>query len=187
MTLTVREAIKNRRSIKKMNGQTVEEQAILSVLEDAVWAPNHGMRNPWRFVVAGGERYQKVVTLLRNITLPNWAQLTEQEVATHMQKFTLAGGVVFVITPEDVRQKHRLEDFAAASAMVQNAQLLALDKGIGTCWKTPVFLDNPKFREAIGATSGERVMCMLQFGHWDELPVARERKPIAEITTLFGE
>ena len=34
MTLTVREAIKNRRSIKKMNGQTVEEHAILSVLED---------------------------------------------------------------------------------------------------------------------------------------------------------
>lgn len=66
MALTVREAIVNRRSIKQMNGQAVEEQAIMEVLEGAVWAPNHGMRNPWRFVVAGGERYEKVITLLRD-------------------------------------------------------------------------------------------------------------------------
>lgn len=187
MSLTVQEAIKKRRSLKKMNGQRVPESKIVSILEDAVWAPNHGMRNPWRFVVAGGDRYDKIITLLRDVTIPNWAQLSEEEVTTQMQKFTQAGGVVFVLVPEDMRQKQRLEDFAAASALVQNAQLLAVAQGVGTCWKTPVFLDAPKFREAIGAKDGERVMCMLQFGYADEQPAARERKPLEEVMTLFGE
>ena len=54
-----------------------------------------------------------------------------------MKKFKDPGAVVFVIVPEDARQKERLEDYAAASMFVQNIMLLAWDKGIGTCWKTP--------------------------------------------------
>lgn len=187
MSLSVKEAIQKRRSIKKFNGERVSEKAITAILADAIWAPNHGLRNPWRFVVAGDARYDKVKELLRDITIPNWQQLTPEDLAKQTEKINLAGGVAFVIAPEDVRQKQRLEDQAAVGALIQNAQLLAFDEGIGTCWKTPVFLDVPKFREAIGAQAGERVMAMLQFGHWDELPPARERKAIDEITTYFGE
>lgn len=37
-----------------------------------------------------------------------------------------------MIVPEDPRQKERLEDYAAASSFLQNMQLLAWDKGIGS-------------------------------------------------------
>ena len=94
---------------------------------------------------------------------------------------------MFVIVPEDVRQKERLEDYAAASSMLQNMQLLAWDKGIGSCWKTPAFLDNPKFREALKVRAGERVIAMLQVGYFDELPKAKERKKAADLVTIFGE
>ena len=64
--------------------------------------------------------------------------------------------------------------------------LLAWDKGIGTCWKTPGFMDNPKFREELGVKQGERIISMIQFGYFDEIPKAAPRKPLEEIVTYYG-
>lgn len=184
--LSVREAIISRRSIKNFNGQPVDAEKVMSILQDALWAPNHGHRNPWRFVVAANQEYSKLLEVLREFGVPKWKELTDEELEKQMKKFSGAGAVVFVIVPEDVRQKERLEDFSAASALIQNAQLLAWDQGIGTCWKTPPFLDNPKFREELGLAPGERIMSMLQFGFFDETPKARERKPLEELVTYYG-
>ena len=45
-SLTVKEAIKQRRSIKKFNGQPVDREDLLTIIDDATWAPNHGNREP---------------------------------------------------------------------------------------------------------------------------------------------
>ena len=185
--LSVRDAIITRRSIKNFNGQPVDPENIAEMLEDAAWAPNHGNRNPWRFVVAADKGYVKFLDILREYGVPKWKELSEEDLEKQMKKFTGPGAVAFVIVPEDVRQKERLEDYAAASMFIQNTQLLAWDKGIGTCWKTPGFLDNPKFRAELGVKPGERIISMLQFGYYDERPKARTRKPLEEFVTYYGQ
>ncbi len=185
--LSVRDAIIQRRSIKKFNGQPVEREDLMAIIDDAVWAPNHGNREPWRLVVACGKELVNLHQLLRDLTIPKWQELSSEDLAKQMLKFTLPGGYAFVIVPEDVRQKERLEDYAAASTFIQNIQLLAWDRGIGSCWKTPGFLDNPKFREALKVQPGERVIAMLQVGYFDEVPKGKERKQAADIVTIFGE
>lgn len=185
--MTVKEAISSRRSIKKFNGQPVDREDLLAIIDDAVWAPNHGNRQPWRLVVACGKELEGLYELLRDLAIPKWQELEEDKLATQMQKYTLAGGYAFIIIPEDARQKERLEDYAAASSFLQNMQLLAWDKGIGSCWKTPGFLDHPKFREVLKVGRGERVISMLQVGYFDELPKAKERRSVAEFVTIFGE
>lgn len=185
--LSIRESIIQRRSIKIFNGQPVDREDLMKIIDDAVWAPNHGNRQPWRLVVACGKELFNLHHLLRDIAVPKWQELSTENLEKQMKKFTLAGGYVFVITPEDARQKERLEDYAAASIFIQNIQLLAWDKGIGACWKTPAFLDVPKFREALGVKSGERIISMLQVGYFDELPKAQERKSAEEIVTIFGQ
>ncbi|MDW0113962.1 nitroreductase [Sporosarcina saromensis] len=184
--LSIRDAIVNRRSIKNFNGQPVDLENITSILENAIWAPTHGLRNPWRFIVAANKQYAKVLDVLKEYGVPKWKELSDEDLEKQMKKFSAAGAVVFVIVQEDARQKERLEDFAAASALVQNAMLLAWDQGIGTCWKTPPFLDNPKFREELGVKPGERIMSMLQFGYFDEIPKPRTRTPLEEIVTYYG-
>ena len=185
--LSVRNAIISRRSIKNFNGQPVDPESIAEILEDATWAPNHGNRNPWRFVVAADKAYVKFLDVLRDYGVAKWQDLSEEDLEKQMKKFTGPGAVAFVIVPEDARQKERLEDYAAASMFIQNVQLLAWDKGIGTCWKTPGFLDNPKFREELAIQPGERIISMLQFGYFDEIPKARARKPLDEIVTYYGQ
>ncbi len=185
-SLSVREAVVGRRSIKKFNGQPVEREDIMQIIEYAVWAPNHQNREPWRMVVACGEELKELHQLLRNTVIPKWQDLTQEDLDKKMQKFTTPGAYIFVIVPEDVRQNIRLEDFAAASSMIQNLQLLAWDLGIGSCWKTPDFLDAPVFRKSIGAKPGERIIAMLQLGYFDELPKGKERKKPDELVTFFS-
>ena len=178
--------IQERRSIKKFNGKPVGASVITELLETAAWAPNHGNREPWRFVVAAEGGLETIRNTLKECTIPKWNTLSPEELEPKIAGFKLPGAFVFVIVPEDPRQKERLEDFSAASALIQNAQLLAWEKGIGTCWKTPAWIDAPKFREAIGVKPGERILAMLQFGYYDELPKAKERTPIEEKITYFG-
>ena len=185
-SLTVRQAIVQRRSIKNFNGQPVDRETLLTILEDAKWAPNHGNREPWRLVVAWGKELFELHDLLREFGVPKWKELNEEELAKNMKKFTAPGAYAFVVVPEDARQKERLEDYAAASAYIQNAQLLAWDLGIGSCWKTPPFIDAPKFRDAMGIKQGERIISMLQFGYFDEMPKARQRQDVEEFITFFG-
>ena len=61
MTFTVKEAILQRRSIKKFNGQLVEKEVVLEILDNAKWAPTHGNRQPWRVVVAAGKNLPKEI------------------------------------------------------------------------------------------------------------------------------
>lgn len=43
--------IRERRSIKKgYNNKKVTEEKVLEILEAAIWAPTHGLRQPWRFL-----------------------------------------------------------------------------------------------------------------------------------------
>ncbi|KGR79405.1 nitroreductase family protein [Ureibacillus manganicus] len=184
-SLSIREAIVGRRSIKKFNGQLVDREKIMQIIDDAVWAPNHQNREPWRMVVACGDELKDLQQLLRDTTIPNWKELSPDSLEKQMQKFTLPGAYIFVIVPEDVRQKIRLEDYAAASSMIQNIQLLAWDNGIGSCWKTPEFLDAPLFRSSLGVNPGERIISMLQLGYFDDLPKARERKKSIQLVTNF--
>ncbi|GEN84319.1 putative NAD(P)H nitroreductase YfhC [Sporosarcina luteola] len=184
--LSVREAIIGRRSVKNFNGQPVDLENINSILEDARWAPTHGLRNPWRFIVAANKEYIKFQDVLKEYGVPKWKELSEEELEKQMKKFRTPGAVVFVVVQEDARQKERLEDYAAASALIQNAMLLAWDQGIGTCWKTPPFIDNPKFREELGVKPGERIMSMLQFGYYDDIPKGRVRTPLEDVVTYYG-
>lgn len=184
-SLSIKEAIVSRRSIKKFNGQPVEKEDLMEIIDDAVWAPNHKNREPWRMVAACGDELKELQQLLRDTAIPNWKDLEPETLEKQMQKFTTPGAYLFVIVPEDVRQKIRLEDYAAASTMIQNIQLLAWDRGIGSCWKTPEYLEAPAFRESIGAKPGERIISMLQLGYFDQLPKARERKKSSELVTFF--
>ena len=185
--LSVREAIIARRSIKAFNGQRVSKEDLLEIINDAVWAPNHGNREPWRLVVACDDNLAEVHTILRDVTIPKWQELSAEELDKQMLKFTTPGAYIFVVMPEDRRQKERLEDFAAASSLLQNMQLLGWDKGIGSCWKTPPFIENPVFNEKLGVETGERVIAMLQLGYFNETPKGKARKTADQIVTFLGE
>ncbi|MFS0643871.1 nitroreductase [Siminovitchia sp. 179-K 8D1 HS] len=167
---SIAEIIRERTSIKKgfINKEISREQ-ILSLLEDAVWAPNHGVREPWRFIFISGERKEAFIEEV----------LTCVEPAKHESTRSKLGEVpamLVAVVNDDPRQKIREEDVAATSCLLQNFQLLAWEREIGVCWKTPAYIHDPRLRSALGVEPGEKIIGLMQVGYFDKETVAKRSR-----------
>ncbi len=173
-TLSVSEAIVARRTIKQFKTDKVSEQTILALLDTAVWAPTHGMRQPWRFIMFVDEGKKTLVEAI-----------TESALKTKDPERLLAiPAYVAVVMHEDCRQREWEEDLMASATLVQNFQLAAWEKGIGVKWLTEPYTFQPKFRKKIGVQPGEKLIGLLQVGYPETVPEGRERTSAANKMTI---
>jgi nitroreductase len=147
----------------------VKEEDIVTLLNDAVWAPNHGLREPWRFLFVSGERKDAFIQTV----LACYEAKAHEKVRS---KLADVPAFLVAIMPEDPRQKIWEEDFAAISTLIQNLQLLGWEKELGMVWKTPNHMYDPKFRRALGVQNGEKIVGILQLGYFDPALHVKDRK-----------
>jgi nitroreductase len=57
--MELREAIRNRRSIRQFLIKPVPEEMIRDIIADALWAPSWGNTQPWEIVVVSGEKVEE--------------------------------------------------------------------------------------------------------------------------------
>ncbi|MCA0968992.1 nitroreductase [Halobacillus litoralis] len=171
--------IRERRSVK--NGYTDKEvpaSLVKELLEDARWAPTHGMREPWRFIFISSERKSSFVEDFVSL-FPKDQQEQKRET------FNRPAAFLFAVMNEDPRQKQWEENFAAISCMLQNFQLLAWERDLGVCWKTPPQINDPKFREMMGVQPGEKIVGFIHLGYFDQEPKQKTRKPVDDIFSTY--
>lgn len=170
----VAKAIQERRTIKQFKTDPIPEELLLELLNTASWAPNHGMREPWRFILFVDEGKQQLIdAITANARKP-------KDPVKHMQ----VPAYLAVIIKEDERQHELEEDMLAAGTFVQNFQLAAWEQEIGVKWLTEPYTFRPEFRAGIGVKPGEKLIGLLQIGYPDNIPAARPRTPIQEKLTV---
>ncbi|MGF9641950.1 nitroreductase [Paenibacillus sp. MABNS29] len=172
------DVIQERRTIKRFKSDSIPVDTIKELLDVAVWAPNHKMREPWRFLLFAGEGRKRLAKAIA-------ADIGKDN---KFESGILHNPIqLLVVMEEDPRQTVWDEDFAAVSALVQNFMLAAWSKEIGTFWVTKPFLYSPKFREHLGIQPGEKVIGMIYAGYPDVIPESRPRTPAADKLTLFDK
>lgn len=175
--------IKERRSIKQFKSDPLPAGLLEELLEVAVWAPNHRMREPWRFIAFQGDgtRFlaEAVLPFLEK-TIPDPLIVSKRKEALENIPLTL-----LVVMPEDEKQWERDEDLAAVAALVQNLQLAAWEKGVGTSWKTPRYIAEPEFLDKVGVKANEKIIAMLYLGYPQNVPTARPRKNPSQLLQVI--
>lgn len=150
----------------------VSKEQVLSLLEQAVYAPTHKFRQSWRFVWIAGEQKEKLVMKLPYIfegVDPSIANLEYRK-----KVMTGCNAILVIVNQKDVQDEiTTLEEYGAASALIQNFQLLAYEAGLGTCIKTRLFTS--KLAEYIGVNDTEMVAAAITLGHYDQMPKRVER------------
>ena len=53
--MDVLEAIHTRRTIAKFQPEPIPAETLTEILAAGIWAPNHRLTEPWRFVILGPE------------------------------------------------------------------------------------------------------------------------------------
>jgi len=182
--VSVSEAIRTRRSIKSFTDRPVARDALASLLDLAVLAPNHRMTEPWSFLVLGAVAKRAYGVALGRRKA---AKVTDETAAAAVREKVLRERMavpcmVAVTMRLDANPEVREEDYASCFMAIQNLCLAAVERGLGTHVKTGAVLQEPDLRAAWGVDDGARVVAVVYVGEPAEQPSSRERRPAADCT-----
>lgn len=171
------ELIKARRSAKVFIDQPVELHLIIELLETAVYAPNHRLTEPWRFVIVESFAAREELAEIGGAL----AAERGKDARAAADKLRAVPLFLFVIMREHHDELMRTEDYAATCCVVQNFLLLATERGLGTLWKT--IADNSRLRRLLELADDERVVAFLHLGYAAAaLPPSKARRTARERT-----
>ena len=177
--------IRSRRSTKprSFNGQPIDDTIVWEILENANWAPTHGLTQPWRFQVYTGEGLQ----VLANFQA-QWYKDTMPETSFRSDKFerlksnVLKSSHVVVISMkrQDSGTIPEVEEIEAIACAVQNMALTAAAYGICSFWGSggPTYTDAMK--NFLGLREQDRCLGYLYLGYSDKPSTRSVRSPIQE-------
>ncbi|MEK0314832.1 nitroreductase family protein [Cohnella sp. 56] len=130
-------------SAHKTASPRVSSQSVLTLLNDAVWAPNDGLREPWRFVYAGdGEAADRLRALDGDAS----------------------AAFLLVVAKEEPDPHKREEDYAAVCCLVQNFQLLAASGPWPVRRSMPAWIYDAEQCKLFGVRPQERIVAVLALG-----------------------
>jgi nitroreductase len=187
-TMTLTELIRSRRSVGAFKDQSVPLNVIHDLLETAVYAPNHRLTEPWRFIYLTGKGRLPYITRRAEMVRENMANQNEAEqhqaYEGTIQKFSSVPAYLVVAMTKHPLADVYEEDYAACACVIQNFLLLAWEQGLGTTWKT--FKEDTKLRRLLGLGDAEKVIGIIHIGYPAEEPRAGQRQVVHERLTVFA-
>lgn len=118
----------------------IPSKSVLELLNQAVWAPNDELREPWRFVYVAGER----------------------AAALHASSATPPSSFLIVVATEEADPHKREEDYAAGCCLAQNFQLLARSKPWHVRRTLPEWSCRPELPMSLGIRPQEKIAAVFE-------------------------
>ena len=187
--MEVLEAIRTRRSVKRVTDQSPSRHDIEEMLEAALWAPNHHFTQPWQFhVIAGDERAkmsEHVAAAIERESTPG--DEAAAAAATKARGALLRAPVVIAVTvcvSDD--PELALEDYAAACCAIQNLTLAAWSRGIGSKWRTGAMCLYASAKEYLGVNQDDCVVGYIYLGYPGRNAVGKGRERSRDCIRWLG-
>lgn len=178
--------IRERRSVKPalLRPDPVPRETVELLLENANWAPTHGLTEPWRFHVFTGPSREKLAKALQSIYQKHTpTELQRPEKLEKLGKNPLLAPVVITISmhPDPTGKIPEQEEIAAVACAVQNMHLTASALGLGGFWSSPPLVYTEDMRTFLTLPEGDRCLGLFYLG-WPQDGVVLEsrRGPIAQ-------
>lgn len=187
--MDVIEAIHTRRTIARFQPNPVPAEVVSRLLAMGIWAPNHHLTEPWRFVVMGPETQRQIAERYAELrmdkapadAIDRRARIREESV----RKFLAFPTVVAVATIQEGDEQRRREDFAATCCAIQNIQLAAWAEGIGVKWSTAAVIHDPLAYELLSLNPEQLdIIAFLYIGYPAEVPI-RDRKQSLDVVITY--
>jgi coenzyme F420-0:L-glutamate ligase/coenzyme F420-1:gamma-L-glutamate ligase len=190
----LRDAIRQRRSIRKFSSKPVPKALILEVLETAAWAPSAHNSQPWRFIII--EDLEVKENLSKNLA-DAWAAdlvkdgLKVDQKLRNERELRFAKAPVLVLaclTMEELRKfpdvpRQGFErDLAveSLSAGLQNLLLAAHAAGLGACWFCAPAFAKETVRKVLAIPTEVEPSALIILGYPAETPKVPTRKPLKD-------
>lgn len=162
--------IRRRRSIKpaQFSDKRIDDDIIDELLENANWAPTHGMTEPWRFVVfcddARDRVGQQLAEIYQTITPANAIKAGKAEkLADSCRRSSHV--IAIGMRRQPSRKIPEVEEIEAVACAVQNLHLTATAYGLAGYWSSGKAICSNAFRDFLGLSMDDRVLGVFYLGH----------------------
>ena len=187
-TQQLNKLMKSRRSTKPrlFNGEKIDDKIVWQILENAMWAPTHGLTQPWKYRVFS----QSGLVQLADFQTELYQKMTEPEKFKpekyeRMKSNILKSSHVIVICME--RQKSEkipeIEEIEAVACSVQNMALTAAAHNICSFWGSGGVTYTDELKEFLELGEKDRCLGYLYLGYSDNPTTTSRRNSIEENVT----
>jgi nitroreductase len=186
--------IRNRHSTWPLNfdrARKIERSVITQLLDTAVWAPSHGLTQPWAFTVFSGNGlgifFKKLKDIYLEITPPD--KVKESKLTKYEGKATEVSHVIAVCMIRDKKLKYpEIEEIVATACVIENIYLCLDAYGIAGYLSTGDICYTTQIKEFLGLGAEDRCLGFFQLGYEKAGFNRPERKriPAGEKTKWVG-
>lgn len=189
-------SIYQRRSIRKYSDKQVSRETIAQIIDAGRMAPSAKNRQPWRYIVLGGENKSEFLRhmwegILReekeHALLPNshngipdakntWKIMTQAPILIVV--LNINGGNPFDAIDPDSRFTE-ICDTLSIGASIENMLLKATEMNLGTLWIANTCYAYKEITEYLETT--QQLIGAIALGYADESPAQRPRKKLEDI------
>lgn len=190
----ISELIKDRRTITPefYADRRIHREQVETILNNAIWAPNHGSTQPWTFKVFLGEGRKQLSTFMSELYKEKFQgdDFKQKKFEKILNRPIQAGAVIAVSLKRDPESRiMELEEIEAVACAIQNMYLTCTAWGLGSFWATPKLIYTPEMNEWLGLEGDDKCLGLFYIGYVKpdyEWPKGH-RKPIEYFTEWVEE
>jgi len=184
---------RTRRTIKPAQmdaSRDIPHDLLVEILQDAHWAPTHGLTQPWRFHVFTGEGRVRLADALQSLYATTTAAADIQpEKMAKLREGPLQAPVCIAVSAltESGGKISRLDELCATACAVENLMLSAHQRGIGSFWSTPPVACHEALTRWLGLDPRHTPMGLIYLGYAKAgVAPSSTRVPLGERVTFHS-
>jgi F420 biosynthesis protein FbiB-like protein len=193
--------LRTRRSIRRFTTKPVPDSLIQNILTTATFAPSAHNRQPWRFVVVTDSSVKQNLAQamaqdferdLTNDGLPH--EKIQAQIKRSKDRITSAPIAILLCLdmsdmdsyPDEKRQQaERTMAVQSVAAAGMQLLLVAHAEGLGGVWACWPLFAQETIRKTLNLCETWEPQAMMFLGYPQDIPEARERKLLKEITVFY--
>ena len=187
----ITEIIKNRRTIYPQfySSRKVHKEIIEHLLQNATWAPTHGMTQPWRFKVFTEESRKTLsdtLSMLYKELTPTENFREDKFAKMQARPFQASAVIVAYMKRGDNPKIPEIEEISSVACAIQNLCLTATAYGIGSFWSTPKIIYTKEMNNFLKISDEDKCMGIIYLGYPNDEWPKGQRKPIEYLTEWYN-
>jgi len=185
----ITDLIRNRRTIypEFYSNRKIHKEQIELILNNAIWAPTHGLTQPWKFDVFMDEGLKTLSDFISNLykTQNTGDDFNSLKFDKLKSRPLMAGAVIAVSLKRDPKSKiEEIEEIEACACAIQNMYLTCTAWGLGAFWSSPKLIYTKLMSDFLSLEENDKCLGLFYIGYVKEdieYPKSR-RKPIEYCT-----
>jgi nitroreductase len=182
--LTIDDAIKGRRSIRRYKDKPVEMGLIREVLEAGTWAPSAKNGQQWRFTVLIGAAKRRLTDLFRLELEVLEERIGSDQMGSSLNSCGIMEKAPVLIMVWNAGERGWDSEVHSVAAAIQNMLLKAHSLGLGSLWIADIFYAHEPLEKYLGKPW--KLMAAVSLGWPAFIPHPPLKKPVDEVAEFLS-